>query len=398
MIKLSQRVQTVLPSATLAMAGKARELKARGVNVISFATGEPDFDTPSFIKEAAKEALDEGLTKYSPTSGIPELKAAIRRKLECDNSLSYSDNEIVVTCGAKLAIYNALQAIIDPGDEVIVLSPYWVSYPDQIRLADGVPVFVRTAGETSFKATPDMISKAITPATRAIILNTPSNPSGSAYTSAELAEMAKVFVEHNVAIISDEIYEKLVYGDFVHTSIVSAYPEARSLTIVINGVSKAYSMTGFRMGYAAGPKNIISKMTALVGQQITGIPVFVQKACVKALSEGQDEVEKMRKAFEKRRDLMLELVHTVPALGCHVPEGAFYLLPNVEAYLGLDFAGRKIEDASALAEYLLDEAHIATVSGDPFGVPGHLRFSYATSEKHIIEGMQRLKDALAKLK
>lgn len=380
------------------MAAKAADMRARGVGIISFATGEPDFDTPQNIKDKAKRALDEGLTKYPPSSGLSELRNAISQKLLLENNLSYQEDEIVVTCGAKQAIYNALQVIINPGDEVLIPAPFWVSYPDQVKLADGKPIIISTTSDTNFKLTPNALERHVTPKTRAIIINTPSNPSGSAYSSLELAGLGRILSEHGVAIISDEIYEKLVYGDFKHTSIVCAWPAARDSTFVINGVAKAYAMTGWRMGYAAGPREAIGKMAALVGQQITGIPPFVQKACIEALSGPQDDVANMKREFEARRDLMFELMLSIPNLKCHKPDGAFYLLPNVGAYLGKEFQGKKMANADALVDYLLDEAHIATVSGTPFGAPGHIRFSYATSRANIEKGMERLKNALAKLR
>jgi len=398
MLSISKRAMSLAPSETLAMAAKARELKASGVDVISFATGEPDFDTPAFIKAAARKALDDGITKYTPSAGIPELREAIKAKLKKDNGLDYAKEEICVTCGAKQAIYNALQVLLDEGDEAIVVAPYWVSYPEQVRLAGGTPVVIRTSAENSFKLTPRELEEAITPKTRAIILNTPSNPTGSAYSREELAKLGDILAQHGVAIISDEIYEKLVYGGFRHVSVAAACPAAKDVTITINGVSKAYAMTGWRMGYAAGPREVISKMTTLLGQQITGIPGFVQRACVEAMTGPQEEIENMRKEFAARRDMMLERMLSIQDIACHVPEGAFYLLPNVEAYLGRDHGGRKIAGANELASYLLEEAHIATVSGDPFGIPGHIRFSYAASRQNIEEGTRRLKDALLKLK
>ncbi|HPQ81049.1 MAG TPA: aminotransferase class I/II-fold pyridoxal phosphate-dependent enzyme, partial [bacterium] len=262
----------------------------------------------------------------------------------------------------------------------------------------GTPVVIRTSAENSFKLTPRELEEAITPKTRAIILNTPSNPTGSAYGREELAKLGDILAKHGVAIISDEIYEKLVYGGFRHVSVAAACPAAKDVTITINGVSKAYAMTGWRMGYAAGPRDVISKMTTLLGQQITGIPGFVQRACVEAMTGPQEEIENMRKEFAARRDMMLERMLSIQDIACHVPEGAFYLLPNVEAYLGRDHGGRKIAGANELASYLLEEAHIATVSGDPFGIPGHIRFSYAASRQNIEEGTRRLKDALLKLK
>jgi aspartate aminotransferase len=398
MTRISQRACAMSPSATLAMAAKARRMRAEGVEVISFATGEPDFVTPPAIREEAKRALDEGLTHYTPSAGIPELKRAVVNKLARDNGLKYDDDEVTITCGAKQAIYNALQVIIDPGDEVIIPAPYWVSFPDQVRLADGKPVIITTTIDGSFKVTPKALEQAITSRTRAIILNTPSNPTGSAYTQEELERIGGLMCRHGITVISDEIYEKLTYDGFVHTSIAAAHPPAKEITIVVGGVSKAYAMTGWRMGFAAGPKEIITKMTMLVGQQITGIPAFVQRACVAAFDGAHEEVERMRREFESRRDLMLKRLLTVPGISCHKPEGAFYLFPNVGSYLGRKWKGHTMDSATALANFLLEEGHIAVVSGDPFGAPGHIRLSYAASREDIEEGIRRLKEALAKLK
>lgn len=397
MMKLSARAQQMKPSATLAMDAKAKQMKAAGVDVISFATGEPDFDTPLAIREEAKAALDAGMTRYTPSAGIPELRAAIREKLMADNDLAYADDQIAVTCGAKQAIFNALQVLCDPGDEVIVPAPYWVSYPEQVLLAGAAPVIVTTPQKNGFKLTPEALEKAITPRTAAIILNYPSNPTGSTYTREELASLGRMLAEHEVAIISDEIYEKLLYGRTPHCSIASAHPPARELTVLINGVSKAYAMTGWRMGYAAGPKQVIGKLVALNGQQTSGIPGFVQRACIRALRGPQEEVEAMRREFQARRDLMLERMLAIPGVICHKPEGAFYLFPDMSAYRGKRAGGARIESADDLAQYLLENAHLATVSGEPFGAPGHIRFSYATSRPVIEEGMRRLAEALKTL-
>lgn len=386
------------PSATLAMAAKARKMRAAGIDVISFATGEPDFDTPSFIKNSGKAGIDEGLTKYTPSSGIPELKTAIREKLARDNGLTYADDEIVVTCGAKQAIYNAIHVLAGTGDEVIVPAPYWVSYPEQVTLAGATPKFIATTQESAFKITPATLAKAITARTRAIILNTPSNPTGSAYSKEELAGLGAILTKRNIAIISDEIYEKLVYGDFKHASIAAACPDARGLTVVVNGVSKAYAMTGWRMGYAAGPEEIVSKMTILIEQQISCIPGFVQKACAAALGGSGAEMDEMRDEFSARRDLMYKLLSAIPGVSCHLPEGAFYLLPNVSAFIGRRFGTNEMSNATDIANYLLDEGRIATVSGDPFGAPGHIRFSYATSRENIEKGIARFGESLSKLK
>lgn len=387
------------PSATLAMAAKAASMRSDGIDIISFATGEPDFTTPSAICDTAKRAIDDGLCHYTPSAGIPELRKAICDKLARDNGLEYAINEVTVTSGAKQAIFNALQVMIDPGDEVIIPAPYWVSYPTQVRLAGGTPVIISTSTDTNFKLTPDELRDNITDRTKVIILCSPSNPSGSAYSREELAALGTLLAERGVTIISDEIYEKLVYDDFKHVSIVNACPAVRNQTILINGVSKAYAMTGWRMGFAAGPTEIISKMTMLAGQQTTCLPAFVQKACTVALDGIADsEIESMRAEFSKRRDLMLNKLSEIDGVSCHTPEGAFYLFPRVKAYLGKKFGERTINSTTDLAELLLEEGHIAVVSGIPFGAPDHIRLSYATSEEKIVEGINRLSRILSQLK
>ncbi|MBN1283592.1 MAG: pyridoxal phosphate-dependent aminotransferase [Proteobacteria bacterium] len=396
-MKLSQRAMAMQPSATLGMAARARKLAAEGVDIVSFAVGEPDFDTPANIREAGKRGIDEGLTRYTPSAGIPELRAAVREKLSRDNGLDYAVEEIVITCGAKQAIYDALQVIVDPGDEVIVPAPYWVSYPDQVMLAGGVPRVLATEESNAFRIMPEALAEAITPRTRAIVLNYPSNPSGSSYGAKQLAAIGEVLADRGVAIISDEVYEKLLYTGEPHVSIAKACPRCRELAVVVNGVSKTYAMTGWRMGYAAGPKEIVSKIGEIVGQQNSGIPGFVQKACVEALTGPQEEIKRMRAEFRARRDLMLEGLASIRGMRCHVPDGAFYLLPNVGEWIGRSWKGRRIADASALADFLLDEAHVATVGGDPFGAPGFIRLSYATSRQRIEEGVTRISKALSKL-
>ncbi len=393
-MKISKRAMEMKPSATLAIAALAGEMRAKGIDVISFATGEPDFDTPEHIRSEAKRALDAGKTRYEASSGSADLKKAISEKLRRDNGLDYADDEIVVTCGAKQAIFNALQVLTEEGDEVLVPSPYWVSYPDQIKLAGATPVIVPAALEPNLKVSPRLLERFATAKTRAIILNSPSNPSGAAYESAELRDIANFCADRNIAVISDEIYEKLVYDGFKFTSLAASSPNAKATTVTINGVSKAYAMTGWRMGYAAGPKEVISKITSMVGQQISCIPGFVQKACIDALNNSDADVERMRSEFSSRRDLMLERLLRIPNIKCSIPKGAFYLLPDMRAYLG---DKTKMENATSLAKYLLETAHIATVSGDPFGAEGHIRFSYATSREKINEGMMRLEKALAKL-
>ena len=399
MLQLSTRAQKLEASATLAMAAKAKELKSKGVDVISFSTGEPDFDTPENIKKACIASLQRGFTKYTPTPGIPELRAAICEKLKRDNNIIYDPSQIVVSCGAKQALYNVFMALLNPGDEVIVPAPYWVSYPEQIKLCDGVPVIVETQEENNFSLQAGEFERAITAKTKMLVLCSPSNPTGAAYTKEDLSAIMDVAIKHNVAVLSDEIYEHLLYDNFTFVSPASLSTAAQEITIVINGVSKAYAMTGWRMGYAAGPKHLIDKVSSLQSQQSSNITSFVQEACVEALNGPQDEVEKMRKTFSKRRDLILSLLRDIPEIECATPQGAFYVFPCIGAYLGKKTeSGASIHTSDELAEYLLEEAHIATVSGDAFGAQNYLRLSYACAEEKIVEGVRRLKTALLHLK
>lgn len=398
MITLSKRVQQVAPSATLAMKTKAEALTRAGTRIINLATGEPDFDTPEHIKKAAKDALDRGMTKYVDVGGIAELKSAICKKLKRDHDLIYTPEEIVVTVGAKDAIFTALMATIDEGDEVLVPAPYWVSYPEQIKIVGGVPKIIETHEKNSFRLDPDTLSKAIASKTKALILNSPSNPTGSAYPSHELKIITDVAVSRGLIIISDEIYEKLVYDNFIHVSPASFSAEAKAHTIVINGVSKAYAMTGWRMGYAAGPKHVIAKMKVLQGQQTSSIPSFIQPACVVAMNGPQEEVAKMTREFQTRRNIMHRLLLSIANIRVHMPEGAFYHFPNVKAFLGKKGPEGEIKTSEMLAQYLLGEAHVATVAGDSFGAPGYLRISYAASREDIEAGIANIKKALEKLK
>ena len=397
MIQLSKRVQGAQGSATLAMAAKAKMLAAQGHHVISFATGEPDFDTPQRIKNAAKKSLDAGFTKYVQVGGIPELIAAIQQKLKRDNKLDYTADEIMVTCGAKDAIFTALMVLLNEGDEVIIPAPYWVSFPEQVKIAGGVPRMVATDAKHGFRLTPEQLERAITPRTRVLILNSPSNPTGAAYTGDVLKKIADIAVQHHLVILSDEIYEKLVYDGFTHVSTAATSEAAKLQTITINGVSKTYAMTGWRMGFAAGPKEVIAKMKTIQGQQISGITSFIQPACAEAFLGPQDDVEMMRKEFSARRKLMHERLTAIPHIQCHMPEGAFFHFPNVQYYLGKRGPRGPITDANTLAEVLLEEAHVAVVSGDASGAPGFIRLSYATSRENIEEGIERIKSVLVKL-
>ncbi|MBI4126396.1 MAG: pyridoxal phosphate-dependent aminotransferase [Deltaproteobacteria bacterium] len=397
MIQLSKRVQGVQPSATLGMAAKAKALAAAGHRVISFATGEPDFDTPLHIKEAAKKALDRGMTKYVQVGGIPELIAAVQTKLKRDNHLDYTKEEIIITCGAKDAIFTTLLVLLNEGDEVIIPAPYWVSFPEQVKIAGGAPKIVTTDATRKFRLTPKQLEASITPKSRVVILNSPCNPTGSAYPRDELAALVDIAVNHNLVIISDEIYEKLIYGNFTHTSVATLSDKARASTITVNGVSKTYAMTGWRMGFAAGPKEVIDKMKTVQGQQISSITSFIQPACAEAFLGPQDDVKKMVKEFATRRDLMHEQLTAIPKITAHLPEGAFFHFPNVQYYLGKRSPNGPVTTDADLAEYLLEQAHVAVVGGSASGAPGYIRLSYATSREDIEEGIKKIKDALEKL-
>lgn len=387
MYKLSQRVQRIKPSPTIAIDTKAKKMIADGVDLISFGAGEPDFDTPDPIKEAAVRALKAGKTKYTPVGGIPELKKAIIEKLKTDNGLDYTPDEILVSAGGKHALYNACQALFEAGDEVIIPSPYWVSYPDQVLLNDATPVIVPTEEKNGFCIHPDLLEKAITKKTKAFILNSPSNPTGGAYTSEALEAIAKILVKHQVLCLSDEIYEKIIYDGFKFTSIASLGDEIKKLTVTVNGASKVYSMTGWRMGYAAGPREIIQAMTKIQGQVTTNINSITQWACVEALGGSQEFLKEWVAEFKKRRDFIVSALTAIPGITCFKPQGAFYVFPNVAAYGPSD----------DLANYLLDKARVAVVAGPGFGTEGHIRLSYATSMEKIEKGIERIKKALKDL-
>jgi aspartate aminotransferase len=391
---ISKRGLSIKPSPTLGIDAKAKALKQQGVDVINFGIGEPDFDTPINIKEAAIAAINAGFTKYCPVAGTPELKSAIINKLERDNGLTYTPEEIIVSSGAKHSLYNLFQSTIDDGDEVIIPAPYWVSYTDMVILAGGNPVIIHTSDKTNFKVIPENIEKALTSKTKAIIVNSPSNPTGVTYTAEELKSIAQVCVKNKILIISDDIYEKLVYDDFRFTSIAKVSPEVKEFTVVVNGVSKAYSMTGWRIGYAAGPKNIISAMTKVQSQSTSNASSISIKAAVEALNGTQKYVESMKKEFEKRRNYIVEKLNTIKDIVCRKPEGAFYVFPNIKAFLGKTFNDKVINTDIELADYLLDCAKIAVVPGSAFGAEGYIRLSYATSIENIKIGIERLETAL----
>lgn len=396
-MKLSQRAQKVKPSPTLAITAKAKAMRIQGIDVISFGAGEPDYDTPEHIKDEAIKALHEGFTKYTPAGGTEELKEAIVEKLLRENKVAYQKDQILVSCGGKHCLYNLAQAIIDDGDEVIIPAPYWVSYPPIVMLAGGTPVIIATSEEEGFKLTSEALEEAITAQTRAVVINSPSNPTGTAYTRKELEELAEVALRHNISIISDEIYEKIVYDGFEHVSIASLGDEVKNITILVNGASKTYSMTGWRIGYAAGPQEIIGAMTRIQSQSTSNPTSFAQRGALAALQGNQEEISVMVEEYQRRRDLIWELVTSIEGISCYKPQGAFYVFPNIGAYLGRKFKGMPIEDSSQLTSYLLDEARVAVVPGVDFGAEGHIRLSYPISPEVIQEGVTRIREALAAL-
>ena len=397
MNKLADRLNRLSTSATLAMSQKSQELKAQGVDVINLSVGEPDFNTPDNIKEAAKKAVDDNWSRYSPVPGYPSLRKAIVEKLKRENDLDFTEAQISVSNGAKQAVCNAIMALVNPGDEVIVPAPYWVSYPEMVKLADGTPVIVSAGIEQNFKITGAQLEAAITPKTKMLILCSPSNPTGSVYTQEELKELADVLAKHpEVFIVADEIYEHINYVG-KHQSIAQ-FPEIRDRVIIVNGVSKAYAMTGWRIGYLAAADWIVKGCNKLQGQYTSGPCSVSQIASLEAYVGSQQAVEDMRVAFERRRNLIVELAKEIPGLEVNVPEGAFYLFPKCSSYYGKSYGEYTINNSDDLALYLLSEAHVATVGGESFGAPECFRMSYATSDENIVESIKRIKEALAKLK
>ncbi len=396
MNKLADRLNRLTPSATLAMSQKSQELKAQGVDVINMSVGEPDFNTPDSIKEAAKKAVDDNWSRYSPVPGYPTLRKAIVEKLKRENGLTFTEAQISVSNGAKQAVCNAIMALVNPGDEVIVPAPYWVSYPEMVKLADGTPVIVSAGIEQNFKITGAQLQAAITPKTKMLILCSPSNPTGSVYTKAELKELADVLAKYpDVYVVADEIYEHISYVG-AHESIAQ-FPEIRERVIIVNGVSKAYAMTGWRIGYLAAAEWIVKGCNKLQGQYTSGPCSVSQMAALEAYNGSQEAVESMRQAFQRRRDLIVKLAKDIPGLEVNVPEGAFYLFPKCSSYYGKSYNGQTINNSDDLAMYLLTEAHVATVGGGSFGSPECFRMSYATSDENITEAIRRIKEALAKL-
>ena len=393
---LADRLKTLVPSATLAMNAKARAMRAQGVDVISFSVGEPDFDTPARIKDAAVRALEKGHTKYTEVGGIAELRAAVCHKLKRDHGLDYAADEVTVSCGAKHTLYNIVMALVNPGDEVLIPSPYWVSYPEQVRLLGGVPVAVETHESMGFDLDPAAVRRAVTPKTKLIILDSPGNPTGAVFSAAALEEVARLAVERGLWVVSDECYEALTY-EGRHVSIASLSPEVKARTILVNTCSKAYAMTGWRIGYAAGPKAIIRAMTD-VQSQVTSNPASVaQWAAVEALTGSQDEIAKMVGEFDRRRRAIITALNAIPGVHCVTPKGAFYAFPNVSGLFGKRWKGGVIKGSVDVCAFLLEEARIACVAGQDFGSDAHIRISYATGIETIAEGMRRMDAAVRAL-
>ena len=397
MNQLSERLNRLSPSATLAMSQKSNELKAQGVDVINLSVGEPDFNTPDHIKEAAIKAVEENYSRYSPVPGYPALKEAIVNKLKNENNLDYTASQILCSNGAKQSVCNAIMALVNQGDEVIIPAPYWVSYPQMVLLANGTPVIVEAGIEQNFKITPSQLEAAITPNTKALILCSPSNPTGSVYSKEELAGLAAVLSKHErIIVIADEIYEHINYIG-KHESIAQ-FPEIKDRVVIVNGVSKAYAMTGWRIGFIAAPEWIVKGCNKLQGQYTSGPCSVSQKAAEAAYTGSQQCVEDMRVAFERRKNLIVKLAKEIPGLEVNNPEGAFYLFPKCSSYFGKKDGDRVINNSSDFAMYLLEVGHVATVGGDAFGSPECFRMSYATSDENIVEAMRRIKETLARLK
>jgi len=394
---IAERLQGVNASETLVISAKAKELKAQGVDVVSFTVGEPDFDTPTHIKQAAIEAIESGFTKYTAAEGIPELRRAIVERVKEDLGLDYEIKNVVVSNGSKQALYNFFQAVLNKGDQVLVPAPYWLSYPPMIKLAGGIPKIIQTTQKQNFKITPEQLKKAIRPKTKAIILNSPSNPTGAVYTKEELESLARILEEHDLWVLSDDAYSKLLYDGFTFYSIAKFSKNLFSKTIIFDTLSKTYAMTGWRVGYAVGSEEILKAMAIIQSQATSSINSISQKAALKALTSSQACVKAMVKEFEGRRNLALQELSKIKKIKCFVPQGAFYLFPDVSKYYGLKFRGKEITGSNDLATYLLDEAKVATIPGYVFGADKCIRLSYAASLDHIQKGIARIHKALEQL-
>ncbi len=396
-MKLSDQLQGIAPSATLGITARAHEMQAAGIDVIDLSAGEPDFESPSQSKNDAIQAIEEGFTRYTNTSGIIPLKTIIAKKLLNENNLEYGTDEIIVSCGAKHSLFNLMQVLLNRGDEVLIPSPHWLTYPDQVRLHGGVPVLIPTNEQTRFKTTTSQLTQFLTPRTKALIINSPSNPTGAVYDQATLEEIANFAITHDLLVISDEIYEHFLYGGRTHCSIASLGPKIKARTIVINGISKTFAMTGWRIGYAAGPKPIVSAMGTIQSQSTSNPSSIAQKAAIGALREGHNFYAHMVKEFSERRTLGHTKLKTIPRVSCLDPEGAFYLFVNISMLIGTRLDDQTMTSASQIATYLLHEANVAVVPGEPFGSPSHLRISYATSREKVQDGLERVHIALQKL-
>jgi aspartate aminotransferase len=390
-------VQNLKPSATLAITAKAKALKADGIDVIGFGAGEPDFDTPDNVKDEAINAINEGFTKYTVVGGTDELKDSIIDTLKHDHNLSYERSEIIVSCGAKHTIYNITQALFEAGDEIIIPAPYWVSYPDQIMLTGATPVILQTEESNKFKIDPDELKKSINSNTSAIILNYPSNPTGTTYSEDELRVIVDICLENGMTIISDEIYEKILYGNNTHVPVAALSDEAKKSTILVNGVSKSYSMTGWRIGYAAGNKELVSAMSKLQGQSTSNPSSISQMATIEALNGPQGFIKERAQEFQRRKNYIVTRLNSIDGFSCFDPLGAFYVFPSINGFVGKEFNGKKISGSIDFTEFLLEEAKVAVVPGIAFGKENYLRISYATSMKNIEEGMDRIEKSISKL-
>ncbi len=391
---LTERVKAVKPSMTLAVIAKVRELKASGVKVIDFGAGEPNFDTPDYVKEAAVQALEENFTRYTAAGGIPELRQAIAARIKKELGLAYSPDEVVITNGGKQAIYNALQALVQKGDEVVIPSPYWVSYPEMVRLADATPVIVQGLEENQFRVSASQVERLITPNTKAFILNSPQNPTGTVYSREELQELASMFVERGIYVISDEVYDKLNYTGEPHVSIAQISEGMKAQTVLVNSFSKTYAMTGWRVGYGSAAQEIISSLAKIQSQSTSGINSITQKAALAALGSGDDIVEERRKDFKKRRDFTVERINSIKGLSCFKPGGAFYVFFSIESFTGKAFGDAKVNGSIDFAQALLEQKHVAVVPGVGFGAENYIRLSYATDMDNIKAGLDLLEEFL----
>ncbi len=395
---ISEHIRHIAPSGTFAIANAVNNMRLEGYDVIGFVIGEPDFETPAHIRQAGIEAIEKGYTHYSPTAGLLELKKAIAKKLKQDNNLDYDLNQIIVSCGAKQSIFNIIISITDPGDEIIVPIPYWVSYTEQVKFAGGKPVFLETTSENDYKITPEQLNEAITPNTRAIILNSPSNPTGMIYTREELEAIAEIIIKHKIYCIADEIYEKIIYDDNEHISIASLGDEIKKWTLVVNGVSKAYAMTGWRVGYCAGDKDVIKAMGKIQGHTTSGTSTISQYASITALNGGDDCIKEMLSHFDKRRRYIVERLNAIKGIKCLMPEGAFYAFPDISYYLDTKIDGREINNSLDFCNYILKKHLIACIPGSAFGSDNNVRFSYACSIENIEKGLDRFEEGCKKIR